>query len=51
MDNEIDIRGLILLEENCRLKISKEHKLIKKFKNLVIVKLLYVIFKILKLLK
>ncbi len=51
MDNEIDISELILLEENCRLKISKEYKLIKKFKNLVIVKSLYFIFKILKLLK
>ncbi len=51
MDNEINTSGLILLEESCRLKISKEYKLIKKIKNLVIVKSLYIIYKILKLLK
>ena len=51
MDNEINKRHLILLEESCRLKISKEYKLIKKIKNLISVKSLYLIYKIIKLLK
>ena len=51
MDNEINERDLILLEKNCRLKISKENKFIIKIKNLITVKLLYIIYKILKLLK
>ena len=50
MDNEINKRDLILLEKNCRLKISKERKFSIKIKNLITVKLLYVIYKILKLL-
>lgn len=51
MDNQITDRDLNVLEESCKLKISKEYKLIKKIKNLIIVKSLYLIYKILKLLK
>ena len=51
MDNEISNRELIILKERCRLKISKEYKLIKKIKNLISVKALSLIYKILKLLK
>lgn len=51
MDKEINNRELILLEEKCRLKISKEYKLIKKIKNFITVKSLYLIYKILKILK
>ncbi len=51
MDDEINNRDLILLEKKCRLRISKEHKFTIKIKNLITVKLLYIIYKILKLLK
>ena len=51
MDNEIKNSDLIFLEKKCSLKISKEHKFAIKIKNLITIKLLYIIYKILKLLK
>ena len=51
MENEINNRELMLLEEKCRLNISKEYKLIKKIKNLISIKSLYLAYKISKLLK
>jgi len=49
MDNEITNNELKILEERCILKISTEFKLITKIKNFIIVKSLYVIYKILKI--
>ena len=51
MNNKINNKELILLEETCQLKISKEYKFIKKIKNLIIIKSLYLNYIILKLLK
>ena len=51
MDNEIKNSDLIFLEKKCSLKISKEHKFAIKIKNLITIKLLYFIYKILKLFK
>ena len=51
MDNQINKSELNLLEKKCRLKISKENKFTIKIKNLITVKFLYIIYKILKLLK
>ena len=51
MDNQINKSELNLLEKKCRLKISKENKFTIKIKNLITVKFLYIIYKILKLFK
>lgn len=51
MDHEITTKQLILLEEKCSINISKEYKLIKKIRNFILVKSLFYIYKILKLLK
>ena len=48
MNNEINNSDLILLEEACKLKISKEFKFIRKIKNLIIIKSLNLIYKIFK---
>ena len=51
MNNEISNEELIFLKERCSLQISKENKLINKIKNSISVKALYLIYRILKLLK
>ena len=51
MDNKITDEELTFLEEKCRFNISKEYKLIKKIKNLIIIKIFFIVYKILKLLK